>query len=183
MSDAKMMIPDLTPYQDRTALIGVFTALSIVFGIAENFIGLPLPGLRLGLANIGIMLAITMLDFKAAFAVAFLKAIIVPLVTGNFIVKISIGLPATLASTFFMLTYFKLCGRFITSVSMGALGGLVHIAVQFFMANTFYIQSPAIYGLLPYFAAISVACGVFTGYAALMIDGYLKKSQERSRKI
>lgn len=168
-----MKTASLTQYQDRVALIGVFTALSIVFGIVENFISLPLPGLRIGFANIGIMLAITMLDPKAAFAVAFLKAIIVPLVTGNFIVKVSIGLPATLASTFLMLTYYKLCAKFVSPISIGALGGLTHITVQFLMVNSLYIKSPAIYGLLPYFAVFAIFCGTFTGYAALKINEYL----------
>jgi heptaprenyl diphosphate synthase len=151
----------------------VFTALSIVFGILENFVGLPVFGLRLGLANIGVMLAVLMLDTRAVIAVAFLKALIVPLVTGNFLFRFSLSLPATLVSAFFMLTYFKICAKFITPVSMGALGGFTHITVQFIAANALYLHSPALFGLLPYFAALSVLTGTVTGYLTARLSEYL----------
>ncbi|WP_022849912.1 Gx transporter family protein [Limisalsivibrio acetivorans] len=165
-------------YQDRIARIGVYAALTLVLGVVENMIPLPLPGVRLGLSNIGIMLAIWVLDAPAAFTVALIKSVLVPLLTGNMIVKLSIGLPATMAAAFFMLTYHKFCVKYISPVSMGALGGFVHICIQFVMVNTLYIRSHALYALLPWFAVIAVLTGTVTGYLTLKLLEHAENSTE-----
>lgn len=62
----------------KTAYIGVFGALSVVFGYLENMIPLPVtvPGVRIGLSNICIITALYMLGAPQAFLVALIKALV-----------------------------------------------------------------------------------------------------------
>lgn len=160
--------------QNKVKLIGVFASLSVALGILESFIALPLPGLRIGLANVGIMLAIYLLDTSSALKVAFIKVLIVPLLTGNLIVKFSISAPATFASALSMILYKKITGKYSSPLSTGALGGIVHISIQFFMAVTLYIKNGSVYKMLPYMAGLSVATGIITGYITYKLSERIK---------
>lgn len=153
----------------RLALTGLFAALTVTLGVFETFIALPVPGVRLGLSNVGIMMCLYLLDLPAAIYVALAKGILVPLLTGNLIVKMSIGLPATIMSTFTMAFFIYLTRRFTSPVSIGSLGAFVHICVQFFTVKNLYIKTDAIYNLLPYFTLFSVLTGAVTGYITIQI--------------
>lgn len=153
----------------RLALTGLFAALTVTLGVFETFIALPVPGVRLGLSNVGIMLCLYLLNLPAAIYVALAKGILVPLLTGNLIVKMSIGLPATMMSTLVMALIITLTRRFTSPLSVGSLGAFVHIAVQFFTVKNLYIKTDAIYNLLPYFTLFSVLTGAVTGYITIQI--------------
>lgn len=153
----------------KLAVTGLFAALTVSLGVFETFIALPVPGVRLGLSNIGIMLCIYLLDLPAAFYVACAKAVLVPLLTGNLLVKMSISFPSTIMATLAMALYIYSMKKFTSPVSAGSIGGFVHIAVQFFVVKNLYIKTDAIYNLLPYFTFVSVLTGAVTGYITLLI--------------
>lgn len=62
---------------------GVFASVAIVVSLLERFVPLqaiiPLPGLKLGLANCIILLVLLKADFKSAFSVLICKSLIVSL--------------------------------------------------------------------------------------------------------
>lgn len=153
----------------KLAVTGLFAALTVSLGVFETFIAMPVPGVRLGLSNIGIMLCLYLLDLPAAFYVALAKSILVPLLTGNLLVKMSISLPSTIAATLVMAIYIFITSKHTTAVSAGSLGGFIHIAVQFFVVKNLYIKTDAIYNLLPYFTFVSVLTGAVTGYITLLV--------------
>jgi heptaprenyl diphosphate synthase len=153
----------------KLAVTGLFAAFTVSLGVFETFIALPVPGVRLGLSNIGIMLCLYLIDLPAALYISVAKGILVPLLTGNLIVKMSISLPATLASALCMGMFIRLTGKFTSPVSAGAVGGFVHICVQFFTVKNLYIKTDAIYNLLPYFTFLSVLTGALTGYITFVI--------------
>ncbi len=159
-----------SPDSKRLALTGLFAALTVSLGVFfETFIALPVPGVRIGLSNVGIMLCLYIIDLPAAIYVAIAKSILVPLLTGNLIVKMSISLPATLTATLAMALYIYVSRKYTTPLSTGSIGGFVHIAVQFFVVKNLYIKSDAIYNLLPYFTLLSVLTGALSGYITLLI--------------
>ncbi|ADD67965.1 membrane protein-like protein [Denitrovibrio acetiphilus DSM 12809] len=153
----------------RLATTGLFAALTVTLGVFETFVALPVPGVRMGLSNVGIMMCLYILDFPAAIYVALAKSILVPLLTGNLLVKMSISMPATLCATAAMALYIFLSGRFTSPLSTGAVGAFVHISVQFFAVKNLYIKADAIYNLLPYFTLFSVLTGAVTGYITIQI--------------
>lgn len=156
-------------HSSRLAVTGLFAALTVALGVFETFIALPVPGVRLGLSNVGIMLCLYLINLPAAIYVALAKSILVPLLTGNLIVKMSISMPATLCAAFAMWAFVYLLKNFTSPVSCGSVGGFVHVSVQFFVVKNLYIKSDAIYNLLPYFTFASVITGALTGYITLLI--------------
>lgn len=162
---------------NRLAMTGLFAALTVALGVLESFIALPVPGVRIGLSNVGIMLCLYLIDFPAAMYVAVTKAILVPLLTGNLIVKMSIALPSTIAATMVMGLSVFLMRRFTTPLSIGALGAVAHICTQFFVVKNLYIKADAIYNLLPYFCFFSVLTGVLTGYITRVIINNIREDE------
>ncbi|PLX70966.1 MAG: heptaprenyl diphosphate synthase [Denitrovibrio sp.] len=156
-------------HSNKLAVTGLFAALTVSLGVFETFIALPVPGVRLGLSNIGIMLCLYLLDLPSAFYVALAKSILVPLLTGNLLVKISISLPSTIAATIIMAVYIYTLKKYTSPFSTGAVGAFAHITVQFFVVKNLYIKADAIYNLLPYFTFVSVLTGAVTGYITLLI--------------
>jgi heptaprenyl diphosphate synthase len=158
-----------SPDSRRLALTGLFTAFTVALGVFETFIAMPVPGIRLGISNIGIIMCLYIIDIPAGLYAAIAKSILVPLLTGNLIVKMSISLPATICSTLAMALYIYAFKKYTTPVSASALGGLVHICIQFIVVKNLYIKTDAIYNLLPYFTILSVLTGGITGYITLLI--------------
>ncbi len=164
-----------TEYQDNFALIGIFASVTIALGFLENMFPFPFPGIRLGLANIGIMLAIYSLPAKDALSIALIKSIIVPILTGNLFMKLILGFPATIISTIAMILYVKFTKKLSSPISTGALGGFVHIGIQFLIIKTFLVKTLAISNILPYFSILSVISGIITGYTVSIIINRFKK--------
>ena len=59
------------------ARVGVLAALALVLSYVETFIPLPLPvpGIKLGLANIVVLMALETMDVKSAALIALIKVI------------------------------------------------------------------------------------------------------------
>jgi heptaprenyl diphosphate synthase len=151
-------------YHNKIALTGILASITIVLGIVEAMLPSPFPGVRLGLANIGIMLAIYALSFNEVIQIAILKSILIPILTGNFFIKIMISFPSTIIATLVMYIYYRLTRKYSTPISTAALGAFVHINIQFIVVKLTIIKSLAIYNVLPYFSILSIISGIITGY-------------------
>lgn len=79
-------------------LTGLMASCSIILGVIENFIPTPVPAIRLGLANVPIIIMLYLAGSKYAFQVSFLKALIVPVLSANIIFKMSLSVPAVFVS-------------------------------------------------------------------------------------
>ena len=62
----------------RIVLIGVLSSLAIVLGYLEQMIPLPVsfPGVKLGLSNICVILAMYVADYKCAFMISLIKSFV-----------------------------------------------------------------------------------------------------------
>ena len=68
----------------KLSQIAVLVALACVLQIAESFIPHPIPGLRLGLANMMTLTAMILLGFGAAMEVALLRTVLSAFMMGTF---------------------------------------------------------------------------------------------------
>ncbi len=161
-------------YHNRIAKIGLFAAFSIILGVFENFFPLPFPGIRLGLANIGILLSLYTLELSDTMIVVLLKSLFVSVFAGNLVIKLLLSFPSTIASALVMYIYIRITGKFTSPVSTSALGSLVHIVCQFGILKIFIIKNLAIYSFLPYFSLISLLTGIFIGYLACIVLKHIK---------
>lgn len=173
---------NLMQSQNKTALVGILAGMSVVLGYMENFIPTPVPFIRIGLANIPILIAVVMIDSKTAMSIAVLKSIILPIVSGNFFIKIIIGLPSSVVSTAGMILIFYFLKKYVSAVSVGVVGGYIHIMLQIVLIKFFFIKYLDIYSVLPYFSILGAVTGIFTGLLTNYITNKYFKGDECFRK-
>ncbi len=148
---------------NNAVLVGLFAASSIILGIMENFIPMPVPAIRLGLSNLPIMIMLYLANVRMAFSVMLLKSFLVPIFAGNFLFKLSLGLPSTVAAFIVMLLIFKLLKDRTTALSLGVAGAFTHMFVQLSVASTLYINGLIYTKIAGILLLISIASGVLTG--------------------
>lgn len=75
---------ELTPQEAaRWARVGMLSSLALVLGYLETFVPIPIPGLKLGLANIAILIALAQRDRSGAVAIGAIKVLASGLLFGN----------------------------------------------------------------------------------------------------
>lgn len=160
---------------EKTALIGLFGAVSVVLGIIENFLPMPLPGIRLGLANLGVMLMLYIGGAVPALIVMVLKIALVPLLSGNLIFRMSLSLPSGMAAYIGMFLCALLLSRMVSPVTTGVVGAMLHMITQLFVIDRLYIRGIFSSSLVGWFLLAAVLTGVLTGMITSMTLKQLPK--------
>lgn len=160
---------------NNAVLIGIMAAFCVILGIVENFIPMPIPAIRLGLANVPIMVMLCISSTKNAFSILLLKSILVPLFSGNFIFKLSLGFPSSLMAFIGMVVVMQLFRGKVSSVSVSVTSACLHMFTQLTVANYLYINGllgSSIVGILMLTASIS---GILTGLLTIKLVPILER--------
>ncbi|MBO5067326.1 MAG: Gx transporter family protein [Clostridia bacterium] len=151
----------------RIALCAVLTALStITFTLESLFPPIILPGARLGLSNIFILLSAILLGGKFGFITLVVKTIIGSLFAGN-VSAIMYSLPAgviALSIQLLILYYVKNTSIVCASVVGAVINTTVQNATFCIVTATFEYLS-----FLPYLAFIGVFSGIIVGFIVYLI--------------
>ena len=165
----------------KLALLGVLTAGAIVIAILESFIpSVGIPGVKLGLANIVILIILYELGIVEAIVVNLLRVFVVGLVRGTFL---SMGFLMSLTGAIFslgiMILFYLLIRKF-SIIGVSVIGSLFHIFGQILIALIF-LGTPYIFLYLPIIALSAIITGVFVGISARLIikTGIIKKQREK----
>ena len=163
------------------ALLGVLTAGAIVIAILESFIpSVGIPGVKLGLANIVILVILYELGILEAIIVNLLRVIVVGLVRGTFL---SMGFLMSLTGAFLslgiMILFYLLIKKF-SIIGVSVIGSIFHVAGQILIAMLF-LGTAYIFLYLPVIALSAIITGVFVGIMAHLIikTGIIKKQREK----
>lgn len=163
----------------RAAYGGFFTAAALIFSYAElliplnNFIAVP--GFKLGLANICIMLAFYYLGTLDAFLITLAKIALTALLFGtpiSFLFSLGGGLLAfgfLLASKYVFKQNISFIGISVGCAAMHNVGQIC-VAVLFF-------KDSAIFWYLEWLLPVSVVTGVITGLLAVSFSKIAEKKQ------
>ena len=166
----------------RIALLGILTAATIVIAILESFIpSIGIPGVKLGLANIMILVILYELGIVDVIMVNLLRVIVVGLVRGNIF---SMGFLMSLTGAIFSLgimILFYLVVRKFTVVGVSVIGSIFHVGGQVLIAMIF-LGSAYVVLYLPIIGISAIITGVFVGIVAQLIinTGIVRKQKERS---
>ena len=165
----------------KMALLGVLTAAAIVIAILESFIpSVGIPGVKLGLANIVILIILYELGIWEAVVVNLLRVLVVSLVRGTFL---SMGFLMSLTGCVFslgiMILFYLLIKKF-SIIGVSVIGSLFHVTGQILIAMI-YLGSAYIFLYLPVIAISAIITGVFVGIVAKLIinTGVIKKQREK----
>ena len=153
----------------KIALIGVLTAATVVIGIIESFIpSIGIPGVKLGLANIMILVTLYELGILEAVFVNLTRVLLVSLIRGTFL---SMGFLMSLTGAFLslgiMIVFYLLIKKF-SLVGVSVVGALFHVFGQILIAMI-YLETAYIVLYLPVIAISAIITGVLVGLAAIAI--------------
>lgn len=151
------------------ALCGVFTALAMIFSYVESVIPVPIPvpGIKLGVANIAVITILYVLGVKEAVIINLLRIVLTALLFGNlnsFLFSIS----GAILSMAIMIIMKKL--DFFSYIGVSVCGGVMHNVGQI-IAAVFIMGSEAIVYYLP----VLIVSGVFTGVVIGVVSGIVAK--------
>ena len=151
----------------KTALLGMLVALAFVLSYIETLIpvNLGIPGAKLGLANLVVMVALYTLGTKEAFGLSMVRILLTGL-TFSSMAAMLYSFAGGLLSFAVMALMKKTKKLSVTGVSV--LGGIAHNAGQIFVARWMLDTATLIY-YLPVLAITGVASGTVIGLLAVMV--------------
>ena len=149
----------------KVAFYGIFAGLAIIIAVIERMIPMPMlpPGVKLGLANVIIVMMIYAYNPKAAFAVAILRILIVGLLFGN-PMMIAYSLSGGVVS--FVAMFFAKKANVFGVVGVSVFGGVFHGIAQITVAALLVWDIRLIGAYAPILIIAGVLTGIMIGYTA-----------------
>ncbi|MDD2980384.1 MAG: Gx transporter family protein [Hespellia sp.] len=155
--------------KNKVAYYGVFTALALIFSYVETLIPISfgVPGVKLGLANLIIVVAIYKLSGREAAVLSIVRVVLAGFLFGSMF-SILYSLAGTLLSLAVM-TALKKSGRFsVMGVSMA--GGVFHnigqLIVAMLVVETYQVG---------YYLPVLLIAGLLTGFVIGIISNEVLK--------
>ena len=150
----------------KITLCGILSSMALIAFILEGlFPPIIIPGARLGLSNIFILLAAIILGAKYGFASLLIKTVIGSIFSGN-VSSIMYSLPAGIVALTAELLL--LCFMKVSVVSVSVCGSFINTTIQnltfCLVTNTYEYIS-----YLPYLSLIGVVSGIFVGFTVYLI--------------
>ena len=154
------------------AVCGMLTALAIILSIVERMFPLdaiiPIPGVKLGLANVVTLFALTRLGLRDSLRVT-LASLLMGSVTA-FLFSLFGGLLALFAMWALLHAEGKFCSLLGVSVAGAAAHNIGQIA-----AAVLWMKTTAVLAYLPYLLLMSVPLGLVTGLVCAVVLTHMKK--------
>lgn len=157
----------------KLILLALFVSLALVFSVAEGMLPMPLPGVKLGVANVFALTALIIYGPREAFTVTVLRVFLAWLLTGNSFALLCGMTGGILSTTVMALIYTKFCESFsLPWVSVA--GAWAFNAGQALTAAAIIGDARALYYLLPLIIA-GTAAGWAVGILARILSDRLEK--------
>jgi len=149
----------------RLVFLSLLVALGTVLHVMEGLlpVPLPMPGVKLGLANIVTLFALYLYGLRAGLAVATARVFLGSLIGGVFLSPgFLLALSGAVASTLIMALLLKHTSCFsVIGISMA--GAVGHNLGQLLTASLI-LQSRSVFYYLPVLLLAGIPTGLFTGY-------------------
>ncbi len=161
----------------KIALYGMMVALAFTFSYLESLIPFDfgIPGVKLGLANLVVVVAIYMMKPAEAFSIAVIRIFLAALTFGN-AYSLAYSLCGGLLS--FIVMYFAKKTR-LSEVGVSMLGGIFHNTGQIIVAALVMKTARIVY-YLPVLLIAGLITGFLIGISAkLIIDRFNKIEKTR----
>lgn len=156
------------PKTRKLALMALLTAIALTIFMIESQLPppVPVPGVKLGLANIITLMTMLLLGRKEAGAVLTVRIIMGAVFSGSPASLLYSAAGGFLAYIVMCLTVNRFSEKQLWIVS--ALAGVAHNAGQL-LSCVLIVQTPGVLAYGPILAASGVISGCFTGFAAMYL--------------
>ncbi len=155
--------------KNRVAYFGVFTALALIFSYVESLIPIQLgiPGVKLGLANLIIVIALYKMRLSEVFLLSIVRILLSGFLFGNYF-SILYSLAGGLLSLVVMALLKKMGDFSVMGISMA--GGVSHnvgqLVVAMLVVETFSVG---------YYLPVLLVAGLVTGFLIGVAAGEMLK--------
>lgn len=151
----------------KTALTGMLVALAFVLSYIETLIpvNLGIPGAKLGLANLVVMVALYTLGTKEAFALSMVRILLTGLTFSSMAAMLYSFAGGILS---FVVMVIAKKTKLFSATGVSVLGGIFHNAGQILVAMWVLDTSTLIY-YFPVLAVTGIVSGTVIGLLAVMV--------------
>lgn len=155
--------------KSRVAYFGVFTALALIFSYVETLIPINfgIPGIKLGLANLIIIIALYKMKVKEAYALSVVRVVLAGFMFGN-LFSIIYSLAGGLLSLSVMVLLKKTDKFSLFGISMA--GGVFHNVGQLIVAILVMENLNIVY-----YMPVLLISGLITGFVIGIVAGEMLK--------
>ena len=159
----------------RTAHLALFLAFALVIGLAERAIPFqpPVPGVRLGLANVVVLVALYLFPAKWCLILTLLKCVMTNLFAGSF-VSLAHSVSGSLLSLAGMYLLIHCLKNQLSPVGVSVVGAALHNTGQLISAAVI-MRSRFVFAFYPLLLVSAVITGLLTGIAAKWSLYHLRK--------
>ena len=169
---------------DRNLLKMINLAVLVTFAVVIHTVEaalplpMPVPGVRLGLANMITLLTIVLYGARSGLVVAVLRTVIGSLIGGTFLgFGFWLSLAGGVVSTAVMvLALFPVKKGLISLISVSVLGAAAHNLAQLTVAAAIIGSAALLKGYWPLLLLLSVPTGIFTGLAAIYLERITRRA-------
>ena len=161
----------------KLTLCAMLTALAVVLSLVERLFPLdavvPVPGVKLGLANVVTLFALTRLSWRDALAILLCRVALSSLLMGS-VTAFLFSLFGGLLALAVMGLLLRVEGRFCSVLGVSVAGAAAHNIGQI-AAAVIWMKTGAVVAYLPLLLVMSVPLGLVTGLTASVVLTHLKK--------
>lgn len=157
----------------KVATYGLLIALAFILSYIESLfpIPLPIPGLKLGLANLVVITALYTMGAREAFVLSLVRIVLVGFTFGNPSTML-FGLAGGLLSWVMMVVFKKT--KLFSLVGVSVIGGISHNIGQIIIA-IFVVENVDLIYYLPYLLIFGIVTGAVIGILGAVLVKRLRK--------
>lgn len=165
----------------KTAHLGLFLAFTLILSYVELLIPfqIGIPGVKLGLANLAVVLCLYLFGYKEALFLTLTKAVVCGFLFGN--LSMILYSVAGAVFSFGIMAFMKKSGKFHVPV-VSAIGGVMHNVGQLVVAY-FVVKTYGIVYYVPVLICSGMVTGILIGIVASLLLPYLNKILEGGTQI
>lgn len=151
----------------KVLLISFLTATSSILSVLDTMIPKPIPFIKIGLANIIILILIKEKRLSLGFHVTLLRVLISSLMIGTFLsYTFLLSFSGAIGSLLFMALFFKLFKSTISEIGISVVGAFFNIIFQGIIVILFYGCDKGTLFFLSIMIILSLVNGIIIGVLA-----------------
>ncbi len=166
----------------KIIFISILTCLSLVISLFENIIPIPIPvpGVKLGLSNIVILVTLVNIGFKESLIVSTLKSILLVLVTGS-VASFPYSFISSIFSSTTMAVAYKFFNNRLSLIGVSEIGAFSFNVGQILVASI-VLNNFKIFTYLPLITFSGIFTGYFVGISSMYISDKLFKVMKNGER-
>ena len=165
----------------KTAYLGLLLAFALILSYVEVLIpfSFGIPGVKLGLANMAVLLTLYLFGYRDAFLLTVVKALLCGILFGN-MTMILYSLSGAMLSFLAMAVMVKSDRFHLFTVS--SMGGVMHNVGQLLVAY-FTVKTYSIFYYVPILILSGLIAGILIGIIVVLVMPYIRKAMRQENYL